>query len=134
MKTPARSLRFLPLAALCLTAPFVAAAAPAGDSDRASALLVRQGSIAVASAGPYVEAGTYRIQVSAKLGRADVILPDGTWLYHGHRVVQSDAEGTLVVRFQGNRVSALAIVTPAVAVALQSGARQAKAADLLAAK
>ena len=87
--------------------------------DRAAELLARQGSVALTAAGRHVEIGTYRVQVSAKLGRPDLTLADGTWLYHGRRVEGSDARGTLIVRFDAGRVSGLALGTPAVVAALR---------------
>ena len=105
-----------------------AALASAGDSpsanDAALQKLVRHGSIPVAQAGPYVAPGTFRIQVSLKLGRPDLVLADGTWLYDNRRIAGSEAAGTLVVRFNGGRVSALTLVTPAVATALRTEAQQ----------
>lgn len=88
-------------------------------TDAASERLTAAGVIPVRAAGPYVELGTLKIQVSTKLGRPSTILPGGIWLYDNRSVDQSNARGTLVVKFSGGRVSDLALVTPAVAVALR---------------
>jgi len=121
---PTRSSRrpaFAGLAGLLLAAScFAAAPDSAPAADRAAALLATHGRLAVTDAGPFVAPGTFRVQVAAKLGRPDLTLPDGTWLYHGHRVPDSEARGTLVVRFDAGRVRDLALVTPAVVAALQS--------------
>ena len=76
------------------------------------------GRVVVKNVGPYVEAGTYRIQVAVKLGSPSDRLPDGTWLYRNFQVEAGDAAGTLVVQFTGGRVSELALVPPAVATAM----------------
>lgn len=83
------------------------------SQDVAAQRLARDGGVIVAAAGSFVALGTFRVQVSHKLGRADLILADGTWLYHRHRITDSAAEGTLVVRFKEGRVSSLTLVTPA---------------------
>ncbi len=84
----------------------------AASPDSASQLLQQHGAIAVAKAGPHVEPGSFRVQVAAKLGRPDETLPDGSWLYHGRRVSESEARGTLLVRFAAGRVHSLALVAP----------------------
>jgi hypothetical protein len=84
-------------------------------ADRADYLLARDGAIAVQAAGPYVQIGSYRMWVEAKLGRPSEKLADGTWLYRGREVKNSDARGTLVVRFDQGQVSALSLVTAEVA-------------------
>ena len=89
-------------------------------ADRAESLLAGRGSIPVEAAGPYVEVGTYRIQVAVKLGRPAARLPDGTWLYENFVADGSNARGTLVVRFAQGRVSSLMLATPAVVAALRS--------------
>jgi hypothetical protein len=121
MKTiTASSLRAAALATSLFLLTLAAFAHDSAPSDRASALLASQGSIAVASAGPYVEIGTYAIQVTAKLGRPAASLPDGTWLYENFSAEDSAARGTLVVRFVQGRVSSLALATPAVVAALRT--------------
>jgi outer membrane protein assembly factor BamE (lipoprotein component of BamABCDE complex) len=90
-------------------------------ADRASQLLAATGTLPLKAAGPYVEAGTFRIQVSAKLGRPTARLADGTWLYENFSAQESAAAGTLVVRFNADgRVGNLALVTQAVALALSA--------------
>lgn len=87
-------------------------------NDRVSQLLASQGSIPVKAAGPYVEVGTYPIQVSVKLGRPNSRLPDGAWLYENFQTGSSSARGTLIVRFHHGRVSSLSLATPAVVASL----------------
>lgn len=108
------------LAALALAALAQPLAAAPAAPDRAAELLRAQGSVPVADAGPHVAPGTFRIQVAAKLGRPDLALADGTWLYHGRRIEQSAARGTLVVRFAHNRVASLAVVSDTVVAALRA--------------
>jgi hypothetical protein len=117
MKTlPASLLRAAALAsALFLVTRSTHGATPA---DRATELLALQGSVPVRNAGPYVEVGTYAIQVSTKLGRPAVRLADGAWLYPNHEVGETNARGTLVVRFAHGRVADLRLVNPAVVSAL----------------
>jgi hypothetical protein len=88
--------------------------------DRAAMLLARRGSIELKTFGDYVEVGTFAIQVAVKIGRPDERLADGTWLYHHRRIADSNAEGTVVVRFERGRVSALDLVTPATVARLQA--------------
>jgi hypothetical protein len=104
----------------------------ADPTDRAAELLARDGAVAISAAGPYVEAGTFRIRVAAKLGRPCDKLPDGTWLYTNRPVKDSDAQGTLVVRFTDGRVSGLSVVTPEVADVLRAAARGASERTLAA--
>ena len=121
MKTIAVStLRTAALAAALLLLPAVASAKDSATADRAESLLAGRGSIPVEAAGPYVEVGTYRIQVAVKLGRPAARLPDGTWLYENFVADGSNARGTLVVRFAQGRVSSLMLATPAVVAALRS--------------
>lgn len=126
MKTnlTASLLRATALTALLACLPGVATATATPAPDRAAQLLAQHGAVAVAAAGPYVERGTPRIQVSTKLGRPDVTLPDGTWLYRNRVVEGSSARGTLIVRFNAGRVHELAIATPAVVAALHDHPRQ----------
>ncbi len=114
------SLRTAALAAALLLLPAVASAKESAAADRTESLLARRGSIPVAAAGPYVEVGTYGIQVAVKLGRPSARLPDGTWLYENFSAEDSAARGTLVVRFDQGRVSSLTLATPAVVAALRS--------------
>jgi len=113
------------LAAVAVTLTFATASASANDThppDRAVELLARFGTIPVDAAGPYVEIGTFRIQVMTKLGPPSAKLPDGTWLYRGLDVENSDAHGTLVVRFVNGRVSSMSLVAPAVAMEMMAPA------------
>ena len=140
MKTtprPVTVLRSLFVATLGLLGASAAlgAAAPSSADDSAAQLLAREGSVRVTSAGAFVAPGTFRVQVAAKLGRPDLTLADGTWLYHHRRIGESAAEGTLVVRFAAGRVSSLSLVTPAVVAALRADPRPATAAaELVATK
>ncbi len=108
------ALRLLTLA-VAFALPAIALAA---DSSRAAELLARDGSVAVKNAGPYVETGTFQIQVLAKLGQPTAKLGDGTWLYPHYEVENTTATGTLVVKFNTGRVSQLSLVTPRVAIAM----------------
>lgn len=130
MKNSSRSALFATLLALTVTLPAAAQSAP----DTAAQLLARQGHVAVTNVGKFVEPGTFRIQVAAKLGQPDARLADGTWLYHRRRVAGSDAEGTLVVRFAAGRVHTLALATPAVVAAWRQEAAKPASPDLLAKK
>ncbi len=130
MKNASRSALFATLLALAATLPAAAQAGP----DTAAQLLTRQGHVAIANVGEFVEPGTFRIQVAAKLGQPDARLADGTWLYHGRRIAGSDAEGTLVVRFTKGRVHTLALATPAVVAAWRQEAAKTAAPELLAKK
>ena len=114
------SLRAAVLASAMLLTSAALIAGPSPASDAASERLAAAGTISVKSVGQYVEQGTLRIQVSTKLGRPTTILSDGTWLYDNRKVIESEASGTLVVRFQKGRVSDLSLVTPAVAVAMKA--------------
>lgn len=97
--------------------------------DQPKQLLAQRGTVLVAGAGPYVEIGTFQIQVAAKLGQPAVKLADGAWFYPHFHVENSDAAGTLLVRFYQGRVSWLALVTPDVALALQKTANQIRVAE-----
>jgi len=86
--------------------------------DHASQTMARHGTINLKAVGPYVQTGTFRIWVEAKLGKPSTRLPDGTWFYRAYVVKDSDARGTLVVRFKEGRVSNLSLVTRAVETAM----------------
>jgi len=118
----------------CSTLSLFAAPGNAPRPDSAANLLARQGSITIAAAGPYVEAGTFRTQVEAKLGAPDLVLRDETWLYHHRRIDGSAATGTLVVRFTNHRVTSLTLVTPAVVVSMQAELMKPNAPSRLATK
>ena len=123
MKTsPTRSNMSLCLVAAGLFLAPVVAIARDQVADSAVELLAYHGIVPVLTAGPYVERGTVRVQVAAKLGRPDVVLSDGAWLYHEHQIVDSAARGTLVVRFNDNRVATLLLATPAKVALLRQAA------------
>ncbi len=130
MKNPSRSALLATLLALAATLPAAAQAGP----DTAAQLLARQGHVAITNVGKFVEPGTFRIQVAAKLGQPDARLADDTWLYHHRRIAGSDAEGTLVVRFAAGRVHTLSLATPAVVAAWRQEAAKTTSSDLLAKK
>jgi outer membrane protein assembly factor BamE (lipoprotein component of BamABCDE complex) len=137
MKTTLRSLSLLRTATLITAFTALSALASAAEisaTDSAARILVSNGFVSVQNAGPYVERGTFRIQVSTKLGRPSLALSDGTWLYHGRTVEGSSARGTLIVRFNNGRVVDLAIATPAVVAALQADPRKPLNAELVASK
>ena len=116
----------LRLTALAATLTFVTARVFAQDNssaDRAAQGLALTGSVLVKNAGPYVEVGTFRIQVAVKLGQPTAKLADGTWLYQHYQVEDSAAAGTLVVRFDQGRVCQLSLITPAVATAMTAPKR-----------
>lgn len=98
--------------------PVCASARDDQPADRAASLLAGQGFLSVRNAGPYVETGTYQIQVTMALGRPTHRLANGTWLYANYEVEESRACGTLVVRFEKGRVRELTLVTPAIATAM----------------
>ncbi len=85
--------------------------------------LSTHGAVIVNAAGPYVERGTSRIQVLAKLGEPSARLKDGTWLYERYRAREATLKGTLVVRFRDGRVQHLALATPATVAALRASDR-----------
>ena len=135
MKTiPAFSLHTAAVAATLFVTSLAFSTESTAARDAATERLSTLGVIPVKTAGPYVEAGTLRIQVSTKLGRPSSILPDGTWLYDNRTVEQSNARGTLVVRFHQGRVSELALVTPAVAVAMRTDPNKSLGSYLVATK
>ena len=110
------SLRAAALAVTLLVLPV----AFAQTSDRAAQILAATGSIQLAAVGPYVQLGTFAIQVSTKLGSPSATLPDGTLLYSDFGIEHSSARGTLVVGFTNGRVSSLTLASPAVVVALRN--------------
>ena len=121
MKTTAASaLRSVALLASLLAFPVLASARNARPADPAAQVLGLNGSVPVKNAGPYVESGTFQIQVSAKLGRPAARLDNGAWLYPNFTIADSNAAGTLVVHFNQGRVSELSLVTPAVAMAMSA--------------
>ena len=136
MKTTAFLSRCL---AFCGFAAAVASAAaavphPITQEDHAAQNLARNGAVSILQAGPFVAAGTFRVQVAAKLGRPDAVLADGAWLYQHRQVQGSEAEGTLVVRFEKGRVSSLALVTAAVATTMRTNSSADRGAAIVARK
>ncbi len=113
------SLRFLSAAS---TAFLVSALALSASPNRPAAAdpLTAHGAILVDAAGPYVERGTYRIQVLAKLGEPSARLKDGTWLYERFSAREGSLKGTLVIRFRDGQVQHLALATPATVAALRA--------------
>lgn len=112
----ATALRSSLIALIVLPAAFAATDTPA--PEQAARLLATHGAVSISSVGRYVQPGSYRVQVATKLGQPDVRLPDGSWLYHHRKIDGAQATGTLVVQFDGHRVSALSLVTPKVAAAM----------------
>ena len=112
------TLRTAILAALLSTSAFVPA--NAATPDAALRAMSLTGSIAVKAAGPYVQVGSYRIWVSSHLGKPSVALADGSWLYNNFSADDSEATGTLLVRFNHGQVSELQLVSPAFVAALRS--------------
>jgi hypothetical protein len=123
------TLRAAAFAATLSALPVFAFAKNSGGADRPQELLASHGSVPVAAAGPYVEIGTFQIQVAVKLGQPTARLTDGRWLYSRFRVEDSDASGSLLVRFTDGRVSELSLVTTATAVALQKTDSQVRVAE-----
>lgn len=111
--------RIAALAASLLALPVLASATETAQTDRAAQQLASVGSVDIKAVGRYVEPGTFRIQVSTKLGRPSTVLADGTWLYSNHVIDGSNATGTLVIRFDDHgQVSQMSLVTPAIATAM----------------
>ncbi len=105
------------LAAVSL--PGVAGEAAAPTQDRALQIQELNGSISVSRVGSDIQVGSTRSAVALEIGHPSRILSDGSWMiYKEFFVDNSSAHGTLVVSFDGDRVRALRLVSPAVAVAL----------------
>jgi hypothetical protein len=130
----ALSSRPFALAAITFVSLAFSAAPLNAAADSAADRLATTGAVPVKAAGNYVEPGTFRIQVSTKLGRPSRVLADGTWLYENRTLEGTDARGTLVVRFNRGRVSELALVTPSIALALQADPHKPLASYLVATK
>jgi hypothetical protein len=122
MKT--NSLSIIRIAALAAVLPLIPLVASASDTasrrgDEAQRIMNIAGSLIVQSAGrpdgSYVEIGAWREMVSSHLGKPNVALADGTWLYYNFSVDDSMANGTLVVRFDKGCVSELKLVSQDVA-------------------
>lgn len=115
------SLRAATLATTLFVLPTSLTAKDSVSASRTAELLAAHGSIAVRGAGPYVERGTFQIQVAAKLGEPTEKLADGTWLYKNFSTDENAVKGTLIVRFNHERrVSELSLATPAVVAALRT--------------
>lgn len=112
MKTSLHHFAAFAVAALLSAAGLRAGEQSSPDRASPSPRLAECGHVNVDAAGPYVERGTWRVQVLAKLGQPDAVLPDGALLYHGHVVPDTELRGTLVIRLQDGRVSQLALATP----------------------
>ena len=112
--------------------PVTGSAAPAATP--AAIQMARTGQVPVKAAGPYVEIGSYRIRVFAKLGRPDAKLADGSWLYENFKVKGGNARGILLVSFREGRVSDLALVSPEIAFALRESPAQPPSGILIAAQ
>ena len=102
-----------------------AQAAGNGAADPVALAMNATGSLAVKGAGPYVEIGSFRIWVSSHLGKPRHILADGSWVYQGFAVDNSDIHGALLVSFKQGRVSDLRLVSPAVLTAMLSAPKSA---------
>lgn len=71
--------------------------------------------------GDLVIRGVSRIMVSMRLGRPDIVLPDGNWLYRDYHFDEANATvGALIVRFTNNYVSSLSIANHQTVVALRA--------------
>lgn len=102
-----------------LSLPGFAGGVASFANDPADQILKASGSVPISRVGSDVRVGSSRSEVSAKVGPANRILPDGSWLIQGtYFVDHSNARGILLVSFNGDRVSAMRLVTRAVAVDL----------------
>ena len=101
------SLRTAALAAALVLSSAIAPAKDAAPADSTAQLLSTAGSVPVKAAGPYVQVGSYRIHVWARLGHPSAVTSDGTWFYRNFKAEESAANGTLVVRFDRGQVSSL---------------------------
>ena len=70
--------------------------------------------------GDLVTRGVSRIMVSMRLGRPDIVLSDGNWLYRDYHFDEANATlGALIVRFTNNCVSSLSIANHQAVVAVR---------------
>ena len=129
--------------AAALLVPAIASAKDTAQADSATRLLATTGVVQVEAAKPYrelnsgasaVQIGTWRANVSLRLGRPSAVLADGTWLYRNFTVDESLAHGTLVVRFDHGDVSQLSLVSPTVEAAMLNTPASAKGQKLIASK
>jgi hypothetical protein len=122
-------LRTAALAAVLPLIPLVASAADnaSNGSDEAQKIMNLAGSLEVQSAGrtvgDYVEIGAWRETVSSRLGKPNLALADGTWLYYEFSVDDSIAKGILVVRFNKGCVTELKLVSQDVANSICAASR-----------
>jgi hypothetical protein len=110
------ALRTASLAALCLILSPSSRAA-----DRAAQVMASQGSVSVSNIGPSVSIGSTKAEVSSAIGKADLVLPDGSWMFRrSFYVDNSAANGSLVVAFSKGKVSSLHLLSPFEAVGMAS--------------
>lgn len=84
----------------------------------------------VSAVGDYIHVGTGRALVQSRLGTPTASLSDGTWLYRGFNAPgASGGDSTLVVRFEGHKVAALALTNEWGAESLRLAARKSAPAD-----
>jgi hypothetical protein len=108
----------LAAALVALSVPGFAGESPKQPEDLALKLMDQTGSLSVDSVAG-VRIGSSLKEAFGALGPADRVLADGTWvIYKDFHVNNSVAHGTLAVSLKDGRVSALRVVSPAVAVAL----------------
>ncbi|MBA4136875.1 MAG: hypothetical protein C0518_06120 [Opitutus sp.] len=110
----------LTLLALSCSLPLVASAA-----DRSALpggfVLINRVEARVHANGDSIGVGDGRINVQLRLGAPTRILPDGSWLYSHYRAAATDGReftGSLVVRFENSRVTALVLADRATVTAL----------------
>jgi hypothetical protein len=105
------------------------------SSDHAAVKLNLYGSVPIDSVGPNVRIGASKADAALTLGYPSRVLSDGRWIiFRDFWVDHSTAHGSLVVRFEGGKVSELMIVTPAKGVALCRMTERSSNAELTALK
>lgn len=107
--------------------PFSASAKDAASIDRETPLFASLESIPVSAAGPYVQVGTYRVQVMVKLGRPSTRFTNDTWLYENFETESGSVRGTLIVQFKEGCVRSLSLADPAQIAALRKSHAGSKA-------
>lgn len=91
------------------------------DVDRPCQIMDATGSLSIANVGGEVRLGSGKASVSKNIGRPDLVLPNGAWMFYKNFYVDhSIAHGSLMVSFRDDRVTALRLVSPSVAVAMVS--------------
>jgi hypothetical protein len=128
------SLRAAAFATALVLSSTIAPAKDAAPADSTARLLSSAGSVPVKAAGPYVQIGSYRIHVWARLGHPSAVTSDGTWFYRNFRADESAASGTLVVRFDRGQVSSLSLVTPAIETAMLASPTNARGVTQIASR